>query len=113
MQEEFLSSLTNEQLKTIGNFIVWDLKSDPHKCESRKNIVSKILLELEKRQEIDRLDAAAAHKSLQNNSFSKILVFYPDPNSIANEKINDFLKNNMKNFGIVIHWTKRRFNRSK
>ena len=97
---------------TIGNFIVWDLKSNPEQGEDRKNILKEILFELERREAIDRLDAAAAHKSLQKDDFSGMTIFYPDSRSVAEEKVNNFLKENMQNFGIVIHWTKRRFNRN-
>ena len=112
MDEKFLESLTNEQLMTIGNFLVWDLKSNPEQNEERKQILTQILLELEKRQVLDRLDAAAAHKSLQNDDFAGLSVFYPDTRSVADERVNNFLKQNMQNFGIVIHWTKKRFNRN-
>ncbi len=112
MNVNFFDDLTNEQLMTIGNFLIWDLKSYPQQNDKRKEILAGILLELERRQAIDRLDAAAAHKSLQNNDFAGVSIFYPDARSVADEKVNNFLKENMHNFGIVIHWTKKRFNRN-
>ncbi len=112
MDDKFFDQLTNEQLMTIGNFIIWDLKSNPQQNEQRKEILRHILFKLEMRDAITRLDAAAAHKSLQNDDFAGISIFYPDSRSVADEKVNNFLKENMQNFGIVIHWTKKRFNRN-
>ncbi len=112
MDEKFFDDFTNDQLMTIGNFIFWDLKSNPQQGEERKKILADILLELERRNVIDRLDAAAAHKSLQKEDYAGISIFHPDGRSVADEKVNNFLKQNMQNFGIVIHWTKKRFHRN-
>ncbi len=103
--DDNLKIFSVKELMTIGNFLALDLKYSPE-FDNRSQLLSDILLELEKRNAINRLDAAAAHKSLQTADFKGISLFRPDMKSVSDEKVNAFLREKMKNFSLVINWTK-------
>ncbi len=107
-----LNEFSSKELATIGLFLRNDLTFNPKDPEQRIDILRQILLELENRGEIDRLDAATAHKSLQTGQYRRILVFQPNFNDLSKKKINDFLQKNMKDFNLVKNWTKNYLRRS-
>ncbi len=109
--DDNLKDFSVKELMTIGKFLALDLKYSPE-FDHRAQLLSEILLELENRNAINRLDAAAAHKSLQIADFKGISVFRPDMKSVSAEKVNSFLREKMKNFSLVINWTKYKTRRS-
>ncbi len=111
--DENLKNFTTKELSTIGLFLRNDLTHNPEEPEDRKQLLRQILLELEERGDIDRLDAATAHKSLQTGQYRKILVFQPSMYVLSKKKINDYLQKHMKDFNLVINWTKNYVKRGK
>jgi hypothetical protein len=108
-----LNELTSKELSTIGLFLRNDLHYNPHEPEHRKEILKKILLILEDRGEIDRLDAATSHKALQTAKYREISVFQPSMYVLSRKKINEFLQKNMRDFNLVKNWTKNYIARGK
>ncbi len=100
------SNLTEKELLTIGAFLRNDLQHNPENPDDRREILKQILLELEDRGVIDRLEAAIAHKSLQTGDYRTLTFFKPTMYVVSKKKINDFLKEKMHNFDLVISWTK-------
>ncbi len=97
---------STKELTTAGLFLRNDLHYNPGDPHDRVEILKQILLELEDRGEINRLDAATSHKALQTGKYREISVFQPSMYVLSGKKVNDFLKKNMKDFNLVVNWTK-------
>ncbi len=113
MAQSNFKDFTSKELSTIGLFLRNDLHYNPEDPDDRKEMVKQILLELEQRGEINRLDAATSHKALQVGKYREILVFQPSMYVLSKKKINDFLQENMKDFDLVKNWTKNYIARGK
>jgi len=105
--------LSNKELATIGLFLRNDLHYNPQDPHQRAEILKRILLELEERGFITRLDAATSHKALQTGKYREISVFQPSFQAVSDKKVNDYLKKNMKDFNLVVNWTKNYIARGK
>ena len=89
-----IEGLSLKELSTAGNYVKKDLEFNPQNPRERVEVLQKILLLLEDRGAIDRLSAAAAHKSLLDGKYREIFVFniLPYDKVIDNEDLRIFLR---------------------